>query len=61
MELTIEQIKELNKYVLSDKDFYPPEDNRCFKSGVEDINDGDTFEDYARWFYGNYSEYLFDN
>lgn len=46
---------------LSEKDFYPPEDKRVFKSGVEDINNGDNFEDYSKWFYENYEDELFDN
>lgn len=62
MELSREQKEELNRYVLSEKDFYPPQDTRCFKSVVYDIPfGGDCYHDYARWFYCNYSEYLFDN
>lgn len=61
MELNSEQIKELNKYVLSEKDFYPPEDTRCFKSGIYNMPyGGDSFEEYTRWFYNNYSHDLFD-
>lgn len=60
MELSSEQIKELNKYILSEKDFYPPEDTRYFKSGVIDIFGGDTFDDYANWFYDNYENELFE-
>lgn len=48
-------------YVLTEKDFYPPEDDRVYQSGVNDIVDGDNFEDYAKWFYDNYEDEIFDN
>ena len=51
----------LNNYVLTEKDFYPPEDKRIYRSGVNDIVDGDNFDDYAKWFYDNYEDELFDN
>lgn len=61
MELSREQKEELNRYVLSEKDFYPPQDTRCFKSGVYDIPfGGDSYYDYAEWYYGNYSDDLFE-
>ena len=41
-------------YEITEKDFYPPEDIREFKSGIEDIEDGDNFEDYVKYFYENY-------
>ena len=50
-----------NYYELSEKDFYPPEDKRVFRSGVNDIAGGDNFEDYAEYFYNNYADELFDN
>lgn len=34
--------------VLSEKDFYPPEDNRVLKSNIYDIYKGDTFAEYAK-------------
>lgn len=61
LELSSEQIKELNKYILSEKDFYPPEDTRYFKSGINNIPyGGDSFEEYSKWFYDNYSDDLFE-
>lgn len=51
----------LNDYVLTEKDFYPPEDKRIYRSGVSDIVDGDNFEEYAKWFYDNYEDELFDS
>lgn len=38
-------------YVLSEKDFYPPEDNRYYKSNVYNIYGGDTFFKYAKEFF----------
>ena len=37
--------------VLSEKDFYPPQDNRCWQSGVDDISGGDNFAEYAESFF----------
>ena len=39
-------------FCLSESDFYPPSDNRVWKSNVEDINNGDNFADYCRYFFG---------
>ena len=38
-------------YVLSEKDFYPPEDTRVLRSGVNDIVGGDNFADYSESFF----------
>ena len=48
-------------YELTEKDFYPPEDTRCYQSGVDDINGGDNFADYAKDFFDEYENELFDN
>lgn len=48
-------------YEITEIDFYPPEDTRLFKSGISDIDDGDNFEDYSKWFYDNYENEIFDN
>ena len=48
-------------YELTEKDFYPPEDTRFYQSGVEDIEDGDNFADYAKSFFNLYEDELFDN
>ena len=47
-------------YELTEKDFSTPEDTRLFHSGIEDIDNGDNFEDYASWFYENYEHEIFD-
>lgn len=36
------------------------EDDRIIDSGIDDIEYGDTFDDYLRWFYEEYEEELFD-
>lgn len=48
-------------YEITEKDFYPPEDSRLYQSGIDDIEDGDNFEDYSKWFYNNYENEIFDN
>lgn len=47
--------------ILSEKDFYPPPDTRCYKSGIDDIRGGDTFKDYAEYFWQEYCDELFDD
>ena len=47
-----EQKQNLTQYyqqspVLSEKDFYPPQDNRYWQSGVDDIQGGDNFAEYT--------------
>lgn len=37
--------------VLSEKDFYPPQDNRYLQSGVDDIQGGDNFAEYTEEYY----------
>ena len=36
---------------LTEEDFYPPSDDRIFKSNIEDIEDGDNFADYCIEFF----------
>lgn len=50
----------LDYYELTEKDFYPPEDTRLYYSGIEDINGGDNFSDYAKFFFNNYGKEIFD-
>lgn len=47
-------------YVITEKDFYPPEDTRLYCSGIEDIDGGDNFIDYVKYFLETYEEDLFD-
>lgn len=43
-------------FVLSEKDFYPPEDDRCYRSNVRSVYSGDTYDRYAKEFYRYYKE-----
>ena len=38
-------------YCLTDSDFYPPSDDRVWKSNIDDINGGDNFADYCEYFF----------
>lgn len=59
----MKHFKKKNKgdyYELTEKDFYPPSDDRVFVSGVEDIKGGDNYYDYAEWFYNEFEQDLFN-
>lgn len=47
----------------AEREYYSSEeiDDRLYQSGVEDIEGGDNFADYARYFFNTYGEDLFDN
>lgn len=45
---------------LTEADFYPPEDPRVYASGIDDIDDGDNFAEYAEYFWETYENHLFD-
>lgn len=34
--------------ILTEQDFYPPSDNRVWKTNIIDIKDGDNFADYCK-------------
>lgn len=36
---------------LKESDFYPPTDDRTWKSNVEDIDGGDNFADYCKYIF----------
>ena len=50
----------IEDYILTEKDFYPPEDIRVYQSGIYDIVDGDNFQDYVVDFYKEYENEIFD-
>lgn len=50
----------LYNYILTEKDFYPPEDTRVYCSGIDDIDGGDNFSDYTKYFFNNYGKEIFD-
>lgn len=52
----MDKIKFYNCNVLTEKDFYPPEDNRTLQSYIEDVEDGDSFLDYTRYIFNIYEE-----
>lgn len=45
---------------LTERDFYPIEDNRLYESGIDDIDGGDGFEDYVEWFWEEYEHEIYD-
>lgn len=59
-----------NHMEFESSDFYPPEDRnvyvndvydtRFYTSGVEDIEGGDNFYDYAEYFWDTYGHELYD-
>lgn len=59
LELQLIKISD-NDYVLTEEDFYPPEDKRLYCSKIRDIRKGDTFDDYVEWFWDNYESEIFD-
>lgn len=40
--------------------FYPPEDPRVYTSGIDDIDGGDTFAEYAEYFWETYGHEIYD-
>ena len=47
--------------VLTQKDFYPPADERCYESGIDDEPSGYGYYDYAKDFWNRYGEDLYDD
>lgn len=43
-------------HILTEQDFYPPTDNRTWKSNVRDIIDGDNFADFCESFFESLDE-----
>ena len=58
---SIIELEIFNCYELTEIDFYPPEDTRLYQSGIEDIEDGDNFEEYVEYFWDMYEDELYDN
>ena len=52
----ISSVLNLISPVLFEKDFYPPKDKRCFRSGVKDIRGGDNFAEYVEYYFDTYGE-----
>lgn len=48
---------QLQDYIeLTEEDFYPPSDDRVFKSYIDDIRDGDNFSDYCKYIFDIFDE-----
>lgn len=43
-------------FYLKDRDFYPPQDDRVLTSLIEDIDEEDNFENYAKFIYCLYEK-----
>ena len=43
-------------YILTEKDFYPPSDDRVWGSKIRDINGGDNFADFCKEFFKRLDE-----
>ena len=41
----------MSNYELSEQDFYPPTDDRVWKSNVKDVIGGDNFADYCEYIF----------
>lgn len=57
------ELNKLNIHELSEQDFYPPADDRVWKSNVSDIEGGDNFADYCEYIFKilDEEEYFEDN
>ncbi len=40
-----------DNFYLKESDFYPPSDDRVWKSNIDDIEGGDNFADYCKEFF----------
>ena len=49
-KIPYKHLSEFN-FSLKEEDFYPPDDNRIWKSYIEDIDGGDNFEDYCEYIF----------
>ena len=51
----------LNGYVeITERDFYPPYDDRLYCSGIDDIEDGDCYDCYVEYFWENYENDIYN-
>lgn len=48
-------------YELSEKDFYPPSDNRCYMSNIMGAQDDCEWFEYCEWFWEEYGYELYDD
>lgn len=51
-----------DEYILSESDFYPPEDKRRFYSGIQNAYNGEEdYDDYLEYFYETYGEDIWND
>ena len=50
-----------NAFELSEQSFYPPEDDRVYTSGIDDICGGDSFAEYVEYFWEMYEGDICDD
>lgn len=62
-ENQIEKLEqELKDYhELTEQSFYPPQDDRVYASGIDDIDGGDNFAEYTEYFWETYGHELYDD
>lgn len=51
--------KSIKNEMLAEEDFYPIADDRFHDCGIDDIENGDNYTDYAEWFWYCYEDELF--
>jgi len=49
------------KTALTEESFYPPSDGRLYVSGIDDIEGGDSFCEYAEYFWETYGNEIYDD
>lgn len=54
------EFKNSNTYILTKSDFLPPYDDRLYDFGIEDVPNGDSYNEYVKEFWELYEEELFD-
>lgn len=51
----------LDGYVeIKESDFYPPSDDRLHTFGIDDIDGGESYDDYVKWFWEEYEYEIYD-
>ena len=55
------ELTELDFHELNQRSFYPPQDDRIYTSGIDDIDGGDNFAEYAEYFWEEYGHELYDD
>ena len=57
----IKRTYDANEYIeLRESDLYPPFDDRLHTFGIDDIDGGDSYDDYVKWFWEEYEHEIYD-